>query len=323
MRTSFMAPLLALLLAGCASPKIVSYTVEDGVEGTPLPAAATIDPRNSSIGTPDVRYRAISTGTGTLSNAVAMNQEGAGDTWTTQVQGLRYGSYEVHLRVPFSTILGQTSKRLVKRVWIRPRPDCFSFDGEERGTEGWTFEGIFDATGATDIRKPGCPGTDLLWSGVQWPDPLGIANPGPDRGSLHVLLSHDCFPTDPADLESGFWRFGFVSPDLASNSGWQGVDVVEFRVAATGVLKLQPIVTFIREDGTVGNSAPTDPTTGDFLFYGVEPSAWTTFAGPVAVPANATVTGVRIRVFGEPAVVQLLEGAPRDIYLDSVCPIRD
>jgi len=184
--------------------------------------------------------------------------------------------------------------------------DCFGFPGP--GTDGWTFEGVFDSD------SPDSLGSALFqWSGVDGGFWLGSLQ-------AHLTLVQVQRPS------KGFWRFDYVSPDLSGRATWQGnprimVRTISQYIGAEDPIRAQPIFTYRNPDGTQVDFVPGTP--GNLTFY---PLAGTTeFRPPTDVEQTvegAVLERIRIRIF----VPALAEGqaAPDGIatvHLSAVCPL--
>ena len=310
MRPEALVPVLVIALAACA-PKIEGFQIDEAVEGKPVIARARISEGGSTLPTPELRFLDLSSGDGTLGNAIEMKQE-SGDTWTGSIEGLTYGRYEIRLRAPYRSTWGVASKRETALLWVRPRPECFAFDVQQAGVAGWTADGIFDGATATSAGEAPALG----WSPLQWPRTPGADTDGPAGGSLRIDLPADAVPTDKSALASGWWRADYVSPDLAGNEAWKGLTQIELRIAASFSVRVQPAIEYRNAEGEVVTVVALDPEDDDVLFFELRPNRWEVVTTAPIVPSGAEVLRVRVRLFGEPS-------ASGQVWLDSVGPVSD
>jgi hypothetical protein len=305
MRPEALVSVLVIALAGCA-PKIEGFQIDEAVEGEPVAARAEISAGGSTLLTPELRFLDLSSGDGTLGNAIEMKR-GSGDSWTGSIEGLTYGRYEIRLRAPYRSTWGVASKRESALLWVRPRPECFAFDDQQAGVAGWTAEGLFD--GATASAAGNAPA--LAWSPLQWPLAPGSDADRPAGGSLRIDL-----PADRSEAPSGWWRADYLSPDLEGNEAWKGLTQVELRVAASFPARVQPAIEYRNAQGEVVTVVALDPEDDDVLFFELRPNRWEVVTAAPIIPSGAEVLRVRVRVFGQP-------GAGGQVWLDSVCPVSD
>lgn len=188
---------------------------------------------------------------------------------------------------------------------------CFQFN-QGFNLQGWTVAGPFDGDTASNLAQDTLTPT--------WLSNAGFLSPGAQDadGALVLPVPEQLFP-DPDLFQSGFYRLDLRSPQLAANASWQGVRGVSLRLSHNlfGV-QVQPLLQLRRPDGTTTFFRQVDAA-GNPVFLTVPAQGYRTLIADITPPADHTVTGVHIRVFGPAGTVF---GNEQMLFLDGVCPRR-
>ncbi|MEQ9400965.1 MAG: hypothetical protein RJQ04_17490, partial [Longimicrobiales bacterium] len=217
-----------LVLAGSAcTPQIESLQVEAGEPGERLRVTATID-RNGARVTPVV------VAVGAAAQPLAPT---GGSRWEGRTPRLPPGHYQARLSVSYRRLLPPSVDTLsAERDFTLAWPDgTFTFERENEGLDGWTFDGVYEAGTAIDVTA--CDPRDpvlLARSPSGWPLATDVTDPDPPNGSLRVVLDMTCFPGSPS-VTSSLWQFDLISPDLSDRPEWQDIEGVAFRMVSAGV----------------------------------------------------------------------------------------
>jgi hypothetical protein len=180
------------------------------------------------------------------------------------------------------------------------------------GAQGFRRNGVFD--GDTAVITSKYKANPATWDDhMNFPTAVG-ASPLDGDGALVFGGSSLNDPTP-----SGKFRVDHISPDLRSNSFWQGKHLYRARLFQSGVIGApilaQIVIEAVHPNGTSGlfhqlNSA------GAAMFCTVASGTWTECFATVPLPANVTVKTIQVRVFGEPGTVY--EG---NLAIDDIAPL--
>lgn len=189
---------------------------------------------------------------------------------------------------------------------------CFLFPEGDR--QGFSFDGIYDGGSTTQIAVSGC---DVSNIGLNMgPTPNWASSPTDSTRAVWVGMTGTCFPQSAPN--TGFVRYGFVSPDLASNTDWQNLDGFRFQARSNirGV-RVQPLALVRKLDGTetyiASNSFPSLPQT-------TSTSAPWTEASLTFPDSVQTVLRVEARVFVNPDSSFTYPSPESAVWIDGVCP---
>lgn len=299
-----------LVLAGSAcTPQIESLQVEAGEPGERLRVTATID-RNGARVTPVV----VAVGAATQPLAPT-----DGSRWEGRTPRLPSGHYQARLNVSYRRLLPPSVQTLsAERDFSLSWPaGTFTFELEDDGLDGWTFDGVYEAGTANDVttcdpREPAL----LARSPSGWPLATDVTDPDPPNGSLRVVLDMTCFPSSPS-VTSSLWQFDLISPDLSDRPEWQDIEGVSFRMVSEGVGVRARATVVHGPDGavTLSESGPSD--------YTVVGPDWTVVERTgYEVPEGHTVQRVRLRVFGTQMDIAGLGSEAGTLLADVIRPIR-
>jgi hypothetical protein len=188
---------------------------------------------------------------------------------------------------------------------------CFHFN-QGASLQGWTVAGPFDGDSASNLAQ------DTLVP--MWLSSAGFlsADAQDADGALVLPVPSSLFPD--ADLfQSGFYRLDLRSPALATNASWQGIRGLSLRLSHSLIdVQVQALLQVRRPDGTITFFRQVDAA-GNPVFLPVPIQGYRTVIVDVTPPADHTVIGVHVRVFGPAGSVFFNE---RMLILDGVCPRR-
>jgi hypothetical protein len=123
---------------------------------------------------------------------------------------------------------------------------------------------------------------------------------------------------DPAP--SGLFRVDHISPDLMSNTAWQGKYRYRARLFQSGFvgapIHAQIVIEAVRPPGVVGLFRQVN-SAGAAVFCTVASGTWTDCLAKIPVPANYRVKAIQVRVFGDPGTV----GADGNLAIDDIAPL--
>lgn len=220
--------------------------------------------------------------------------------FTVKFTALRTVSDGTH--IPVTTT--RTSVTANRAVNVALPAGCFLF--QNQSLQGFAARGFFNADTSTIVTPANF--------NPQWLASFGVLNANSSDGSFFLNLQGAQPPA--ASQVNGFYRFDIVSPDLSTNSAWQGgVTGVSFRYQATqlGALNLHAVLHVRKADGTTAvftqfNADGTPLTSAAFA------GSFQTMVDHVTLPAGSTVTGVDVRVFGQPGNIL------PSLMFDAICP---
>ena len=153
-----------------------------------------------------------------------------------------------------------------------------------------------------------------------WLSNAGFLSPAADDidGALVLPVPESLFPAADA-FASGFYRLDLRSPQLTANSAWQGIRGVSLRLSHNlfGV-QVQPLLHVRRPDGTTTFFRQQDAA-GNPVFLATPAQGYRALIADITPPADHTVIGVHVRVFGPAGAVF---GNESMLFLDGVCPRR-
>jgi len=189
---------------------------------------------------------------------------------------------------------------------------CFLFPEGDR--QGFSFDGIYDGGTATQIAVSGCDVSNIglnMGGTPNWP-----SSATDDTRAVWVGMTGTCFPQSAPN--TGFVRYGFVSPDLAFNTDWQDLDGFRFQARSNirGV-RVQPLARVRKLDGTetyiASRTFPPLPQT-------TSTSAPWTEASLTFPDSVQTVLHVEARVFVDPDSSFTYPSPETAVWIDGVCP---
>ena len=187
---------------------------------------------------------------------------------------------------------------------------CFNFD-QVNSVQGWTAVGMFNGDQSANLNNAGLIPT--------WNSSFGFLSPNSADadGGLVLNVTGNVIPP-AASLPSGFSRFDFRSPDMTTDTRWQGIRGISFRMATdiVGMLQVQPLLAVRRPDGTNSFLRQVD-SSGNPVFitlFGGE-ALFRVFVANIPVPAGYTVLSTHLRVFNPVGSLH-----PSFVILDGVCP---
>ena len=325
-----LASITLWLAVGCA-PTIKNEIVTEALHQQGFTVSAEIKPYLTIMRTPEVSFRPLPQ-VGGWSLAGDM-QEGAANQYSyLHEQGLDYGYYEALISVDYRQALlpfvGDTVQR-TPEFWVEGPTDCFTFDGANPATQGWTLDGVFD--GDLVDRKVSENLAPLAWlDGTNWPEAYKGSNPSDLRGSVRFKIPTG-IPADPDLYESdempggepdqqAYWRVSYRSPDLSAMAEWQSLTKLALRFVSNAVgLHLQPVLRVRKSNGETSSyraiNAPGP--NGTYPIDGAAQPAWQMIEADFQLPAEATVELLEVRVYGRPDMAVFFVGA--DSFLDGVC----
>lgn len=178
---------------------------------------------------------------------------------------------------------------------------CFSFgfaSPNSTNAQGWSFGKYY--RGETDLLASQTGQAQMLLANSQM--------------TMLVVPNELRLPsTEP------FWRADMDSPSLESNPGWTNAQGVSFDVGTryatqADQLKVQPVLTVRKADGTVAKFAEIDAA-GNRVFRSL--GQWTNESVPIPLPAGSRVLHVALRIWG---ALPLPAGQTIQITVDNVCP---
>lgn len=316
----FSALMLGLSATSALAIQVTSVTAQIGrVEGQSVEISAAVNWEQTGpilinpLTGPFFRVSAQAGG-----KTVLLSYDSATARYRGQFQGLLFDSYSATVTAtrttksfgtfpPTNTNVSATRNTT---FGVGPQAGCFNFN-QGSNLQGWTARGMFNGDQSANVF----PITPIM----SWSDPLGFRSIATNNDGA-LVLSLGNIATPPSTLfPSGFWRFDFVSPDLTANVNWQGISGVSFRMAANplAILDIQPILSLRRPDGSTTLFRPESGGQPVFLNFMSGELVYRVLSADINVPADHTVIGVQLRVFGT-ATSQL----PGNLVLDGVCPRR-
>jgi hypothetical protein len=318
-KSTVFSALLGLSATGAFAIQVTSVTAQTGrVEGQSVEISAAVNWEQvgpelfNPVTGPFYRVSAQAGG-----KTILLSYDSATSRYRGQFQGLLFDNYSTTVTATkttkflgFPPSINNVSATRSTTFGVGPQAGCFNFN-QGNNLQGWTVRGLFDGD-QSPIVFPITPP-------VTWSDPLGFRSIATNNDGA-LVLGLDNIATPPSALfSSGFSRFDFVSPDLTANTNWQGMRGISFRMAANPVtiLDIQPIISTRRPDGTPALFRPVNGNSPVFLNFVSGELVYRVLSADINVPADHTVTGVQLRVFGT-ATSQL----PDTLTLDGVCPRR-
>ena len=241
-------------------------------------------------------------------------------SWQLDIAGLAPGEYRLVVNQRYSSsMLGiplgshQLTRAYDFVILGSLSAACFRFDDKDNKTMGWTVNGVFTDNQDKPLGSASCPG--LFYVNHSWPHALGQSVAG---GSIFVPVSDNCFPKPGQQATAkSRWQFSFNSPDLTTNSDWQQLKRLQFRIATKSIpVNVSPEIHYTvgsQKHSTFGHKklAPRYTVTG---------GQWINIDHPVELPASARVTGLSLHVSGDPE--QTVGSKVDSVYLDGVCPVN-
>lgn len=316
-RLFYGALLLSQGILSAYAVQVTSVTAQAGrTEGQSVEVSAAVNWESGSLiifnqfTGPFFRVSAQSGG-----QTILLGFDAASGQYRGQFQGLLFNSHQVTVTATKTTrtatipiVTTNTSASRQTTFLVGPQAGCFNFN-QGNNLQGWAFAGMFNGDQSANVFS--------TTPSLTWSDPLGFLSINTNNdGALVLGLGNVATP--PATLfPSGFWRFDFRSPDLSTRTDWQGLRGISFRMAANPltILDIQPIISARRPDGTTTFFRPMNGTNPVFLNFMSGELVYRVLTADINVPADHTVLGVHLRVFGT-ATSQL----PGTLLLDGVCP---
>ena len=327
MRYLAVTPLLALL--GCDShqqpttvfnPRLENIQVVDAIQGIPATVKAdVVIPGVSDLKIRNISFTLRSTLVADTTFAEWDNNEGnmnstTGGKYQGTTPPLDIGPYELQIKAVFrpfnpdatqpgpDTTIQETRPFIVGASSLAEDGECFTFEDESAGTAGWTFNGYFNGSTSEKINVPGCPESPMVWFTT-------------GGGTLTVPLGA-CIPPEASQ---GFWRFNFESPNVAEEPAWQNITGVMMRMASNRPVQIWPLISV--DDEEFPFREPLGDTGEPDIHYPIEGGTlmFRNIYSYINVNGDDTVTGLVVRVFGEPT------GAFEEasVNLSVVCPLHD
>ncbi len=246
---------------------------------------------------------------------ILLGFDAASGQYRGQFQGLLFDRHQVTVTATKTTrtatipiVTTNTSATRQTTFLVGPQAGCFNFN-LGNNLQGWSVTGLFNGDQSANVFP--------ITPSVTWSDPLGFLSISNNNdGALVLGLGNVATP--PANLfPSGFWRFDFRSSDLSANANWQGLRGISFRMSANPltILDIQPLISARRPDGTTTFFRPVSGTNPVFLNFMSGELVYRVLSADISVPADHTVLGVHLRVFGT-STSQL----PGTLVLDGICP---
>jgi hypothetical protein len=305
---------LSLLTGQAFAVKLVSSTVQTGrVEGQSVSVSATVDWETGLTRTSPLDRRIVNatvlTNLGTitsvpLAKSVPMTQDASGN-YVGAFSDLPVGNYQISITASHVvTVVGSpnqvTSASVTKGLSVGVPAGCFTFPNHS--LQSFSVAGFFNA----DTNNKIAPQTFF----PQW-NAFGFL--GTSDGSF--FLNTDGTQPPPANQTPDSYRFDIVSPDLSTNTSWQGITGLSFRYfIQSGDAFLHAVVRVRNADGSLGLVTQTDSATGIPLMSPGIAGGFETMVEHVQIPAGATVVGADVRVFMDPGA-----HSP-DLLVDLICP---
>jgi hypothetical protein len=320
-RALFGALLLGQSALSAYAVQVTSVTAQTGrVEGQSVEVSAAVDWQNPG-GLPILvnpltgPFFSVSARTG--DQTIPLTFDSASGRYRGQFQGLMFNTHTATVTATkttrsfsFPPTQSIVSASRNAAFLVGAQQGCFNFN-QGNNLQGWTTVGIFNG----DAPDPIAP----IASALAWSDPFGFLSVATNNDGA-LLLNLITTPNPAAALlPSGFWRIDFRSPDLAAQTAWQGIRGVSFRMATNpaGILQVQPILQVRRPDGTTTFFRPMNGATPVFLTLISGEMVYRVLSADISVPADYTVIGARLRVFG--AANSTL---PDAVAVDGICPRR-
>jgi hypothetical protein len=227
-----------------------------------------------------------------LSKTATVNA--ATDAFAGRFSSLPPGTYSVILSA-LRTRLGSAAGDDVEAtnaITIAQPAGCFNFTGS---VEGWSANGLFDGDGTRVVEQ-------VL-------QPFSFSN---------ALFFAFTTPGGPANYQTNFARQDLNSPSLLGNQNWSGARGYSYRISSNIPMQSQPLFLVRKPDNTEVFWRELD-TNGSAVFYAHGPGAPAgAVVAQLALPADYTLLGMRLRIFASPIFVDTDVVAS----LDSVCPHR-
>jgi hypothetical protein len=332
MSTKFVSRFAALLLLPAAAAQAVDITSvtaqQNRIEGQTVEISAAVTWASSPIlVSPALRVTRTVRATVTPAPIAATTIPTQIDLTFDAATGRYRGQFA---NLPFSTYIANiTATQTIRNLTVFPPTTsttqdaasvqfgvgapagCFQFN-QGFSLQGWTAAGPFDGDSAINVAQDTLVPT--------WLSNAGFLSPGAqdNDGAFVLPVQEQLFP-DPDLFQSGFYRLDLRSPTLANNAAWQGVTGVSLRMFHNlfGV-QVQPLLQLRRPDGSTTFFRQVDAA-GNPVFLAVPAQGYRTLIADITPPADHTVIGVHVRVFGPSGMVF---GNEQMLFLDGVCPRR-
>jgi hypothetical protein len=309
----------AMILTAACAPKIDEMTVGTGEPGERLPVSAQVSKNQTTIQGVELDVRAD----GAADFAAAGSMTGSGGAYSGQTPRLGPGTYEARVRVLYKAVFQSAvkTKSATRSFSLEWPPGTFGF--ENGGLNGWRYAGVFGVSDDFEACDPAVLAAPPHFSFSQAGWPVGINDTGGPfvSGSLRTSVSFVCYPDSASEVNAqGLWNFNLLSPDLSTDSNWQGISGVSFRVNTNSPFPIHVVSTVVFEDEN-GNNQPSSPmltpTQMDFTEIATS-QQWITVAKTWNIP-DRPIRSVELRVFGSP---ESLAGSPATtVLIDVVSPI--
>ncbi len=290
----------ALFGATACAPLNQQLRIDDAPQGSPARAEFSINWNTAtSMGTQLTIRGPQQAFTGSLATPQTLVDPASPANLVLLSPGVYYGNMNWDYRRLFS---GTTESKSASASFQVLEPNgCFSFDfasANSINAQGWSFDKYYLGETTTLASQTGQA-------------QMQLAN---NQMTMFVVPNELRLPsTEP------FWRVDMNSPALEANPGWANAQGVSFDVGArfatqAAQLKVQPVLTVRKADGTVAKFAEIDAA-GNRVFRSL--GQWTNESVGIPLPAGSRVLNVALRVWG---AMPLPPGQSIQITFDNVCP---
>jgi hypothetical protein len=216
------------------------------------------------------------------------------DAFAGRFSSLPPGTYTVSLSA-VRTRLGAAAgndQESTNAITIAQPAGCFNFTG---GLEGWSANGLYDGDGNTVVEQ--------------------VLQPFSFSNALYFAFTTS---GGPATYQTDFVRQDLNSPSLLANQNWSSARGYSYQISSNIPMQSQPLFLVRRPDNSEVLWRELDAN-GSAVFYSHGPGAPAGgVAAQLALPADYTLIGMRLRVFVSPIYINTAVVAS----LDSVCPHR-
>jgi hypothetical protein len=309
---------LSLVTTEAVAVKVTSTSVQTGrTEGQSVTVTATVDYETGTTVATPLERRGVTaaitnlnavTSVPAVTKQISLSVDSSGK-YVGQFPDLPIGTYSVTFtasrvitNLGFPTTTTVISGSATNSIAVGAPAGCFSFPNHS--LQGFSANGFFDAdTSQIVVQQVFNP---------QWSS-LGFF--GNNDGSFFLNMN-GAQPPKPNQAPD-FYRYDIISPDLSTNSAWQGITGLSFRYMSTGsatAASLHAVVRVRNPDGSIGFVTQADPATNIPVVSGALGGTFQTMVEHLQMPAGTTVVGTDVRVFVDSGAM------PPGMVLDLVCP---
>ena len=340
------------LLVGACAPVLKNLTVADQQEGVIGQAQVDLHSRGATlVGGLQMSLRQLqppgdpaapAVPAGQMAPTSAPDADGFLRHEGAVSGGPRYGIAELSVRQEYHPPgTNNLSVSASTSFMVDAPPSCFGFD---QGASGWTQRGVLRADGSPwlfngDPARYRIDGPAGWQNHVNWPAPsttvasnfnalegagaLAPGSAGNARGSLRLQVRANwpvAQPPGPPPNDRFYWRVDWISPTLAGQPQWQGINRYSVRAAAQAAgFQVLPRL-LVSEPGQPQRMLePRNLPAPRALSAG---GTWDLVEASFDMPPGATVTGALVSVLGETDFLQGAHNHLNSVYIDAVCALR-